>query len=192
MALETAKLSAVAWLGRGYRASRALKGAIVTLVVALMALNVVGAYGFMARAHIAHEVAGEAQVADHAAQVEARKRLAAANLANIDRRIAQIDSAVDVATKRRPSGAMALAERQSGRRDQLVAERAQAAKALAAVEVEDSGVAAEHNQIAADFGPIQYLANLIGAERKIVMRWFVLCVACASPALRAGFFNEES
>ena len=139
MALETAKLSAVAWLGRGYRASRALKGAIVTLVVALMALNVVGAYGFMARAHIAHEVAGEAQVADHAAQVEARKRLAAANLANIDRRIAQIDSAVDVATKRRPSGAMALAERQSGRRDQLVAERAQAAKALAAVEVEDSG-----------------------------------------------------
>jgi hypothetical protein len=34
------------------------------LVLVLMGLNVVGTYGFLARAHIAHEVAGEPQVAN--------------------------------------------------------------------------------------------------------------------------------
>jgi hypothetical protein len=50
--LEAAKLSAVAWLGRRYAASRWLKGAVVTLVVMLMGLNIVGAFGYLSRAHI--------------------------------------------------------------------------------------------------------------------------------------------
>jgi hypothetical protein len=40
-----------------------------------MGLNVVGTYGFLARAHIAHEVAGEPQVANHVAQVSRHRRL---------------------------------------------------------------------------------------------------------------------
>jgi hypothetical protein len=48
-AFEGAKLSAVALLGQGRVASRALKFAIVTLIAALMKLNIVGAYGFLAR-----------------------------------------------------------------------------------------------------------------------------------------------
>ena len=71
VALETAKLSAVAWLGRRYAASRIVKGAIVTLVGALMALNVIGSYGFLAKAHLDHAVAGEAQVTDHDARIDA-------------------------------------------------------------------------------------------------------------------------
>src|SRR5262249_39330794 len=51
---EVAKLSAVALLGQRRIASRPLKFAIVTLIAALMALNVVGAYGFLARAQISH------------------------------------------------------------------------------------------------------------------------------------------
>jgi hypothetical protein len=60
---EAAKLSAVALLGQRRVASRSLKFAIVTLIVALMALNVVGAYGFLARAQITHAVTGEVQIA---------------------------------------------------------------------------------------------------------------------------------
>jgi hypothetical protein len=44
---EGAKLSAVALLGHGCVASRALKFGMVMLIVALMALNLVGAYGFL-------------------------------------------------------------------------------------------------------------------------------------------------
>ena len=118
---EVAKLSAVALLGQRRIASRALKFAIVTLIAALMTLNVVGAYGFLARAQISHAVSGEVQIADHAAQVEARMHLAAADVADIDRRIGQIDDAIVQATKRgRTASAMTLAEHQTARRDALV------------------------------------------------------------------------
>src|SRR5436190_8387743 len=67
-AFEGAKLSAVALLGHRCVASGALQFAIGMLIAALMALNGVGAYGFLARAQITHAVADEIQVADHAAQ----------------------------------------------------------------------------------------------------------------------------
>jgi hypothetical protein len=178
VALESAKLSAVAWLGRDYRASHALKGAIVMLVVALMALNVIGAYGFLAKAHIAHEVVGEAQVADHQAQIEARKEVAAANVADLDRRIGQIDSAIAEATRRgRTTAAMVLAERQTARRNELVADRARAAGALASIEVEKAGIENELNGLAAESVPVRYLSKLVGIDQDTVTRWFVLFVA---------------
>jgi hypothetical protein len=86
--MECAKLSAVAWLGRRYAASRGLKGAIVALVVTLMGLNDIGSYGFLGKAHIDHAVGAEAQVADRQACIDARKELAAANVADIDQRTA--------------------------------------------------------------------------------------------------------
>jgi hypothetical protein len=178
-AFEGAKLSAVALFGRGRIASRALKFAIVTLIGALMALNIVGAYGFLARAQITHAVAAETHVAGHDAQVEARKRLAAANLTDIDKRIEQIDRAIAEATKRgRTTSAMALAEHENARRDALVADRARAANALASVEIESAGVASERAERAADFGPVAYMSKLLGIERDTAMRWFIVLVAC--------------
>jgi len=176
--LETAKLSAVAWLGRRYTAPRALKWAVTGLVVTLMGLNAIGCYGYLARAHIDHAVAGAAQVASHQAQIDARKEVAVANVADLDRRIGQIDGAIAEATKRgRTAGAMVLAERQTARRNDLVAERAHVASALAAVQVEGSVVETERAEQAADYGPLEYLSKLIGADRDAVMRWFIVCVA---------------
>jgi hypothetical protein len=177
-ALESAKLSAVAWLARGYRASRWLKAGVTALIVTLMAVNIIGAYGYLARAHIDHAIAGEAQIADHKAHVEARRELAAASVADIDKRIAQVDAAVTEATRRgRTSSAMALAEHQAGRRDVLVADRAHAASTLASLEVESVGVENERSQFAADFGPVEYLSRLIGIERETTMRCFIVLVA---------------
>jgi hypothetical protein len=66
VALELGKLSAVARLGQAgcfgeqrSHPARPLKAAIVTLIAVLMGLNAVGAYGFLARAHIGHQVAGD-------------------------------------------------------------------------------------------------------------------------------------
>ena len=177
-AMECAKLSAVAWLGRHYATPRALKGAIVALVVTLMALNAVGSYGFLAKAHLEHAVVAEAHVADHQARIDARKELAAANVADIDQRIAQIDNAVNEATKRgRTAIAMNLVERQTGRRSELVEERARAADALAAVEVERAGIANERQELTVDSGPVRYLAALFGEDDEKVMHWFVLAIA---------------
>jgi hypothetical protein len=178
IALETAKLSAVAWLGRRYAASRTVKAATVTLVGALMALNAVGSYGFLAKAHLDHTVAREAQVTDHKARIEARKELAAASVADIDRRIAQIDAAVDQATHRgRTTSAMALVTHEAGRRNELVADRARAAGELASIEVEKSGIENERNKLAADSGPVRYLSKFVGIDQDTATRWFVLFVA---------------
>jgi hypothetical protein len=177
-AMECAKLSSVAWLGQRYAASRVLKGAIVALVVTLMGLNAIGSYGFLAKAHLDHDVAAEAQVAEHQARINARKGLAAANVADIDQRISQLDNAVNEATKRgRTATAMSLVEHQTVRRSELVGERARVASALAAVEVEREVIANERNELAADSGPVRYLAALIGADDEKVMHWFVLAIA---------------
>jgi hypothetical protein len=112
------------------------------------------------------------------ARIDARRELAAANVADIDQRIAQIDNAVNEATKRgRTATAMNLVEHQTGRRSELVGERARAANALAAVEVEGTGIANERQELAVDSGPVRYLAALIGQDDEKVMHWFVLVVA---------------
>jgi hypothetical protein len=178
VALETAKLSAVAWLGRRYVASRIVKGAIVTLVGALIALSAIGSYGFLAKAHLDHAVAGEAQVTDHNARIDARKELAVATVADIDRRIAQIGSAIDEATRRgHTTSAMALLAREADRREELVADRARAASALASIEVEKAGIENERNGLTADSGPVRYLSKLIGIDQDAATSWFILFVA---------------
>jgi hypothetical protein len=60
VALESGKLSAVARLAR-HRSTAPwrLRAALGVLVAVLMALNAIGAYGFLAKAHISHAVDGD-------------------------------------------------------------------------------------------------------------------------------------
>ncbi len=155
-ALEGVKLSAVAWLGRhGGTASRRLKAGLVALVAILMALNAVGAYGFLARAHIASAVAGETAVAGRAADIEARIAVQAGIVTDLDRRLGQIDKAVETATARgRTTGAMQLATDQRRNRGELVAQRITEAKALADLQVEKARIEGERRTIEADLGPV--------------------------------------
>jgi hypothetical protein len=177
VALELGKLSAVAWLGR-YHGSMALRAALIALVVVLMALNAVGAYGFLSKAHIDHAVAGEVTTLARNADVEARLGVQAGVLADIDRRIAQIDTAVDQATARgRTTSAMALAEQQRKGRADLVAQRTNEAKALATLKVEKATADGERAKVEADLGPVRYLATLIGADSEAVLRMFILAIA---------------
>ncbi|MGB8633616.1 MAG: hypothetical protein WCD69_30285 [Xanthobacteraceae bacterium] len=141
-------------------------------------MNAIGSYGFLAKAHLDHAVAAEARVAGHQARIDAREKLAAANVADIDQRIAQIDNAVNEATNRgRTAIAMSLADHQTGRRSELVGERARAAEVLAAIKVERAGILNERNEVAADSGPVRYLAALIDADDEKVMHRFVSAVA---------------
>jgi hypothetical protein len=178
IALELGKLSAVAWLGR-HRGSPALRGALTILVVVLMGLNAVGAYGFLAKAHIVSALAGDLAVAGRAADIETRITVQAGVVGDLDRRIAQIDKAVDTATnKGRTGSAMALAEQQRKTRGELTAERIREGKVLATLQVEKAAVDGERRKVEADLGPVRYLATLVGAGDQDVLRWFILVVAC--------------
>jgi hypothetical protein len=144
-----------------------------------MGLNAVGAFGYLSRAHIASALAGDLAVAGRGADTEARLSMQAGVIADLDRRIAQIDKAVDTATnKGRTGSAMALVDQQRKTRSELAAERIREGKALATLQIEKASVEGERRKVEADLGPVRYLATLIGAGDQDVLRWFNLVVAC--------------
>jgi hypothetical protein len=179
VALELGKLRAVTWIGRNGSASTwGLTGALTVLVLVLMGLNVVGAFGFLAKAHIGHQVDGDVAVAGRGADIEARLSMQAGVVADLDRRIAQIDKAIEAATQRgRTSAAMKLAEDQRRTRAELVAQRTNEAKALATLQVEKAAVDGERRKVEADLGPVRYLATMLGAGDQDVLQYFILVVA---------------
>jgi hypothetical protein len=148
------------------------------LVAVLMGLNAVGAYGFLAKAHIASALAGDLAVAGRSADTDARLSMQAGVVADLDRRIAQIDKAVETATsKGRTSSAMALVDNQRKTRADLVARRTKEARTLASLQVEKAAVDGERRKVEADLGPVRYLATLLGTGDQDVLRWFILVVA---------------
>jgi hypothetical protein len=177
-AFEFGKVAAVTWLGRRYTAPLTLKVAIVALIVTLMMLSSIGSYGFLAHAHLEHAVTAELPIDAHAADVAARTEVQRAALADVDRRIAQIDAAVNEATRRgRTMTAMSLAAEQTSRRKDLVAARISAADTLAGLRTEAAAIDGDRAAIAADSGPVHYLAALVGAADDSVMRFFILAIA---------------
>ena len=179
VALELGKLRAVTWIGRNSSSPAwGLKGALAALVIVLMGLNVVGAFGFLAKAQIGHQVEGDVAVAGRTADVESRLSVQASVVADLDRRLSQIDRAIETATSRgRTTSAMALADQQRKTRASLVDERRREAQTLAGLQVENAKVDGDRKVAEADLGPVRYLAKLLGAGDQDVLRWFILVIA---------------
>jgi hypothetical protein len=151
---------------------------LTLLVAVLMALNAIGCFGYLSRAHIAQAVAGDIAVTGRSADIEARLNMQAGVVADIDHRIAQIDKAVEMAISNgRTGSAMALADQQRKTRGELVAQHTSEARALASLQVEKATVEGERRTIEADLGPVRYLATLLRAVDQDVLRWFTLVVA---------------
>jgi hypothetical protein len=143
-----------------------------------MGLNAIGAYGFLAKAHIGHAVADDVAVAGRAADIDARLEISRQAVADLDRRIAQIDLAVETATRKgRTGSAMTLADQQRKFRSDLVAQRTTEAKALAGLQVQKASIEGDRKVAEADLGPVRYLATLLGAGDQDVLQWFILIVA---------------
>jgi hypothetical protein len=177
VALELGKLSAVAWLGR-YGGAPALRAALIVLVAVLMGLNAIGAYGFLAKAHLDHAVASDVAVASRVADVDARISVQAGVLSDFDRRLAQIDGAVEKATsKGRTGSAMALVDQERRTRAELVVQRTSEAKTLAELQVQKASIDGERRMAEADLGPVRYLSTLLGTADQDVLRYFTLVVA---------------
>jgi hypothetical protein len=177
IAFEIGKLSAVAWLGQR-NGSPALRAALIALVAVLMVLNSIGVYGFLSRAHLEHALAGDLAVASKAADVDARLTVQAGIVADLDRRIGQVDVAVEkIADRGRGKAALDLANEQRKNRADLVASRTTEARALAGLKVEKAAVDGERKAVEADLGPVRYLATLVGTSDEQTMRWFILVVA---------------
>lgn len=177
VALEIGKLSAVSWFGAD-RGSRTLRATLFALVSVLMVLNAIGAYGFLAKAHIAQSLNGELATMGRQAEAQARIEAKKAEINDIDKRIAQIDDAVNKATSRgQVRGAVDIANAQRKTRDGLTKDRAEAMSQFTALQVEAASVAGQQKLAQADLGPALYLATLLSVDPDAMLRAFILLVA---------------
>ena len=178
VALEIGKLSAVSWFG-AQRGSSLLRASLFGLVAVLMVLNAIGAYGFLARAHIGASLNGELSTMGKQAETTAKITATREQIADLDKRIAQIDEAVSTATRKgRTNNAMELAAQQHKTRDALNTQRAASMSELTKLTVEGAQVEGQRKLAQADLGPALYLATLLGVSPDAMLRAFILLVAC--------------
>jgi hypothetical protein len=164
-ALEAGKLVAAAWLTEHWNsAPTLLRLVLVTMICVLMGLNAIGVFGFLTRAHLEHMMTVDLALADRTADIDARLAIQSQTVADLDRRIAQIDAAIEQSTRLgRPVGAMTIADQKRRDRADIVAERQHQAQALASLQIEKAKIDAQHRRAEADVGPLRYLAELTGA-----------------------------
>ena len=164
-ALEAGKLVAAAWLTEHWNsAPPLLRLVLVAMIGVLMGLNAVGVFGFLTRAHLEHMMAVDLALADRTADIDARLAIQGQTVADLDRRIAQIDAAIEQSTRLgRPVGAMTIADQKRRDRADIVAERQHQAQALASLQIEKAKIDAQRRRAEADVGPLRYLAELTGA-----------------------------
>jgi hypothetical protein len=164
--LEAGKLVATAWLRENWCvAQRILRAVMLAMIMVLMALNGVGVFGFLTRAHLERQFVIEAETADRAADVEARLSVEEGALDDLDTRIKQIDAAIDESTRRgRPAVAMAVGNSLHRTRNQLSVNRQHETVALAELQVEKSQIDAQLKRARTEVGPVRYLAELLGGS----------------------------
>jgi hypothetical protein len=156
-ALEFAKLVGASWLSRSWStAFPPLRWAILAMVVALMGLNAMGCYGYLTRAHLQSQLAGQIEVDSRATPVAQQVENKTAILADLNRRIGQIDNAVEEATRRgRTKSAMDLAAQQTRARADLLTQRQVVASELADLRVRLAAIDALRQRVEAEVGPVR-------------------------------------
>jgi len=186
VAMEAAKLITAGWLARRWRATALIwRAALVAFVFRLAVINAAGVYAQLVAAHVGDRGAVTSRLEEQTADLEAKISVQAHTVADLDRRLAQIDAAVEKATEKgRTTAAMKLADDQRKARAGLVDERKREAGILAALQAERAGVAANGRRIETEAAPIRYVAELLGADTdsERAIRWLIaLMVLCCDP-----------
>jgi hypothetical protein len=186
IAMEAAKLITAGWLARRWRATALIwRAALVAFVFGLAVINAAGVYAQLVAAHVGDRGAATSRLEEQTADLEAKISVQAHTVADLDRRLAQIDAAVEKATEKgRTTAAMKLADDQRKARAGLVDERKREAGTLAALQAERARVAAKGRQIETEAAPIRYVAELVGADTdsERAIRWLIaLMVLCCDP-----------
>jgi hypothetical protein len=132
VAMEGSKLVTAGWLARRWRVTSWIwRLTLVTLVAGLAIINAAGVYAQLVAAHVGERGEAAAAVEMQDAALAARAEVARQGVADLDRRIGQIDLAIEEAARRgRTVTALTAIESQRRARAELVDERRREAGAL--------------------------------------------------------------
>jgi len=186
LAMETAKLVTAGWLARRWRVTAWVwRLTLVALVAGLAVINATGVYAQLVAAHVGERGAATSAIEMQDAALAARIEVQAHTVADLDRRLGQIDSAIEEAAKRgRTVTALSAIEAQRKSRAALAGQRQCEASTLADLKAERSALRAKGQQIESEAAPIRYVAELIGtdADSERAIRWLILMIVlCCDP-----------
>jgi len=186
IAMEAAKLITAGWLARRWRATALIwRAALVAFVFGLAVINAAGVYAQLVAAHVGDRGAATSAIETQDAALAAKIDVQAHKVADLDRRLGQIDSTIEEAAKRgRTNAALSAMDGQRKARGALVDERNREAGTLAALKAERAGLGAKGKQIETEAAPIRYVAELLGVETdpEKAIRWLIaLMVLCCDP-----------
>jgi hypothetical protein len=183
--MEAGKLVIAGWLAAHWRpVGWKMRSVLVALVAGLALINAVGVFGKLVEAHVNVAASARSNIAERIETLDARVTAQSATVADLDRRVAQIDKAVDESTRRgRVAGAMTIATQQRATRDGLDTQRQAATATLVGLQAQRAALVGERVRVEASAGPIQYLAMMTGTEPETAVRWLILLmVLCCDPA----------
>ncbi len=186
IAMEAAKLITAGWLARRWRATALIwRAALVAFVFGLAVINAAGVYAQLVAAHVGDRGAATSAIETQDAALAAKIDVQAHKVADLDRRLGQIDSTIEEAAKRgRTNAALSAMDGQRKARGALVDERNREAGTLAALKAERASVAANGRRIETEAAPIRYVAELLGVDTdsERAIRWLIaLMVLCCDP-----------
>jgi hypothetical protein len=176
VAMEAAKLTTVAFLAHQWRLLGHLSRVVlVMLVTGLAAINAAGVYSQLVAAHFGDRITATSAVETEASALAAKIEVQTQTVADLDRRVGQIDAAIGEMVKRgRTAGALEAIGAQRKLREALVSQRRHEADTLAALKSEAGAVAARSRQIEVEAAPIMYVAQLMGATTEQAIRLLIL------------------
>jgi hypothetical protein len=183
--MEAGKLAIAGWLAAHWRpVGWKMRSVLVALVAGLALINAAGVFGKLVEAHVSVAASARSSVAERIETLDARVTAQSATVADLDRRVAQIDKAVDESTRRgRVAGAMTIATQQRATRDGLDLQRQAATATLVGLQTQRAALVGERVRVEASAGPIQYLAIMTGTAPETAVRWLILLmVLCCDPA----------
>jgi hypothetical protein len=184
--MEASKLVTAGWLARRWHATMWFwRLVLVVLVAGLALINAAGVYAQLVAAHVGDRGAATSDIEVKDAALAAKIDVQAHKVADLDRRLNQVDTAIEEAARRgKTNAALSAMEGQRKARGALVDERNREAGTLAALKAERAGVAAKGRQIETEAAPIRYVAELVGADTdsEKAIRWLIaLMVLCCDP-----------
>jgi hypothetical protein len=176
VAMEAAKLVTVAFLAHQWRVTgRLSRTVLVTLVAGLAAINAAGVYSQLVAAHFGDRMTATSAIETEASALAARTEVQSQTVADLDRRLGQIDAAIAEMVKRgRTASALEAIGTQRKLREALVNQRRHEADTLANLKSEAGAIAARSRQIEVEAAPIMYVAQLMGATTEQAIRLLIL------------------
>lgn len=165
--LEIGKLVTASWLYNNWEITpKLLKYYLTTIVVVLMFISSMGIFGFLSKAHIEQSIK-ISNTAD-ASQIEivnSKINFEKDYVADLDKQIQQIDSAISKLTETgKAASSLKAANQERQNRDNLILKKEEHVKNISTLTSERIRAEGDIKKAEAEIGPVKYVAELIYGE----------------------------